>query len=870
MKQIENEYARFMQYLESDAYSAADTMESLLLKKACEALEEVQGESGLTDVVPGYYIEPSRLGNNITYISGYYFDEQENMLSLFLCDFNTNREAPARLLKADCEAQFRRLERFYVDVCRGKYTHIDPGHPIYGLIQILTLNSRSGGKSFHPDSGKLILYLITNKVSDQVPPESKQLSSGAVVEYRIVDFSIINESKKQPIVVDVPKFQCPQCPEGLDFLKVENHVDFYDAFLLAIPAELLVKCYDVFRSRLLEQNVRVYLQRKGKVNRGIHETIAKEPEVFFIYNNGLALTAEAIEFSPDGSRITRLDGLQVVNGGQTMACLHDSWKNKKDVSMISVPAKLTLVPAEVAKVIVPYVSRYSNSQNAVKNTDQHSNERVQRCIEQHSRKIMAPGKIPTYWYYERMRGQYNNAQLHRTPSEIRDFTRKNPKSQLVQPTLLAQAIMTYEMQPYLVARGAQKTYNGVGSVKGFCDYISKLDAINPGYITRPEWYRESIAKVILRKKARECVSTILKAEYSDYASFAAAITAYTVSSLVYLLLSENTRLNLQRIWDYQDIDDRTRDNLKQILYFIMQDISKHPNHSEWMKQSSTWEAMKQSLIESGMVMRTDSSLYEPQKPELMLEMIQVRERRDDENWTRNQNAVMGIRSDSYWEDLSDWLQTSSRGRYLDAQTRNALEKRLRRQKVTDRQGGLLLKCVDWSKRSGWCEPYEPEARVQHEERFKVAVGNPVDFFFTDRSFDVLILDRTCDMQGGSKYLPDLFRQLPSLALEEGVRYGELHPTLGSYEDYTTEDQRHIVFIYVKKTMSSPLYLPIVELCLQQVSQTYQTEKIVISHIGCEGAGEKDLVLKKDVQERIYGELYAQETLIASDAKAPWR
>ena len=113
-------------------------------------------------------------------------------------------------------------------------------------------------------------------------------------------------------------------------------------------------------------------------------------------------------------------------------------------------------------------------------------------------------------------------------------------------------------------------------------------------------------------------------------------------------------------------------------------------------------------------LKFDSSLYEPQKPELMLEMIQVRERRDDENWTRNQNAVMGIRSDSYWEDLSDWLQTSSRGRYLDAQTRNALEKRLRRQKVTDRQGGLLLKCVDWSKRSGWCEPYEPEARVQHE------------------------------------------------------------------------------------------------------------------------------------------------------------
>ena len=316
-KTIENAYIGFMEALDADAAASGEPMESYFLLKTCEVLEEIQGVSGLAGVDLGVYIEKSRTGKNITYINGYHLDEQENILSLFLCDFSTNRESLSRLTKSDCTTQFRRLERFYFDIQSGKYEHIEPGHPVYGLIQILRHNVKTGGAHFNQQGGRLNLYLLTNKESEQHPPERNLLDDGFVIEYHIVDFSQINEARQQPIIVDIPKLKCSQCLQGLDYLRVKSNVDFYEAFLLVIPAEILVMSYDVFRTRLLEQNVRVYLQRKGKINRGIHETIAKEPQAFFIYNNGLALTAERLEFSEDGSKITRLHGLQVVNGGQT-------------------------------------------------------------------------------------------------------------------------------------------------------------------------------------------------------------------------------------------------------------------------------------------------------------------------------------------------------------------------------------------------------------------------------------------------------------------------------------------------------------------------------------------------------------------------
>src|SRR5690606_5240437 len=66
----------------------------------------------------------------------------------------------------------------------------------------------------------------------------------------------------------------------------------YEAYLAVIPGEDLAAVYDRWGARLLEQNVRVFLQARSNVNKGIKATLQSEPHMFLAYNNGIAATAE--------------------------------------------------------------------------------------------------------------------------------------------------------------------------------------------------------------------------------------------------------------------------------------------------------------------------------------------------------------------------------------------------------------------------------------------------------------------------------------------------------------------------------------------------------------------------------------------------
>ena len=55
--------------------------------------------------------------------------------------------------------------------------------------------------------------------------------------------------------------------------------------------------YGQYGTRLLELNVRSFLQTKGAVNRGIRDTLLTEPERFLAYNNGITATASRVELT---------------------------------------------------------------------------------------------------------------------------------------------------------------------------------------------------------------------------------------------------------------------------------------------------------------------------------------------------------------------------------------------------------------------------------------------------------------------------------------------------------------------------------------------------------------------------------------------
>ena len=95
------------------------------------------------------------------------------------------------------------------------------------------------------------------------------------------------------------------------------NMDDYESYLAVFPGSQLARIYDRWGARLLEQNVRVFLQARGNVNSGIRNTLANDPEMFFAYNNGITATAESIETveSPTGLLLTGMRNFQIVNGG---------------------------------------------------------------------------------------------------------------------------------------------------------------------------------------------------------------------------------------------------------------------------------------------------------------------------------------------------------------------------------------------------------------------------------------------------------------------------------------------------------------------------------------------------------------------------
>src|SRR5262249_49372101 len=160
--------------------------------------------------------------------------------------------------------------------------------------------------------------------------------------------------------------------------------------------------------------------------------------------------------------ISEVTDLQIVNGGQTTASIHNaSFRDKVDISSVFVEAKLTVVSPDRMDSIVPFISQYSNTQNRVTGADFSANDPFHIKIEELSRIIWAPApggsQRQTRWFYERARGQYADELLRAgTPARRRQFKLMNPAQQKFTKTDLAKFESSWDQLPYLVSLGAEK------------------------------------------------------------------------------------------------------------------------------------------------------------------------------------------------------------------------------------------------------------------------------------------------------------------------------------------------------------------------------------------------------------------------------
>lgn len=564
--------------------------EDLIQEVIAASDSEDEGEfrvDQFTQTMADYLIEAGEIDDiDICYfktrgmqINGYSVSQDEDCVDLFITIFN-QQAPPVSVTKTQCDTAFKQVETTLHKGLAGYHKSLEEASEVYDAFQRI--------HEIKNQITRCRIYLLTDGLVKQEMFNAESVD-GISISQNVWDIRRIyrfasSGKKYEPIEIDFGE----ECGDLIPCLSLSDPDSDYEGYLAVIPGEILAGIYDRYGPRLLERNVRSFLQARGKVNKGIRSTILEDPHRFFAYNNGITATADLIEFEEgQGLKIRKVRNLQIVNGGQTTASLyHTAKKDKADLSGIFVQAKLSVIPEEHVEEIVPLISRYANSQNKVSDADFYANDPFHVGIEELSRTVWTPAvggtSRATRWFYERARGQYMDAKgLEGTPARKKQFEALSPSRQKFTKTDLAKFENTWMQLPHIVSLGAQKNFNHFsvqlkerGKVKVDKDYFEHL-----------------IAKVILFKRADKIIRD------QDYGGYKANIVTYTLAWLSHVT---SQRIDLDRIWREQDISPTLQEAIRDVSVALQRIITNPPdnrNITEWCKRKECWDKIRETNIE---------------------------------------------------------------------------------------------------------------------------------------------------------------------------------------------------------------------------------------------------------------------------------
>lgn len=512
-------------------------------------------------------------------VNGYQFYEDHNTLDLFVSIFQGNNELET-VTKTDINSVFNRLNNFLDRSMEEYHAELEESSDVFDL-SIGIFNLRKSLQSVR-------MILLTNGLVKPFGLDNNTIKS-INISYHVWDLERLYRlvsSGKQREVIDIELSDFGEDP--VPCIIQEDSDKEYKACIAVFPATLLYKIYEMHGSRLLEKNIRSFLQVRGNVNKGILNTIQNEPNMFLAYNNGISVTAESIRFdNGSNNNISGIKDFQIVNGGQTTASLYNAVKKKDaDISNIYVQVKITIV-TNVGKMdeMVPMISRCANSQNKIQIADFSANHPFHRSIEELSRTIWAPAKEgnqrQTRWFYERSRGQYADIKSRehtRTGRKIFDAT--HPLKQKFTKTDLAKFEETWVQSPHIVSLGAQKNF------KNFMFRLKERGKFTPDQ----KYFEHLVAKAIIFRSTEKIVSA------QKYGGYRANIVAYTIAWLSHKTAQ---RIDLNAIWKKQEISSILQEAIVIVSKYAFEHICRtagNANVTEWCKKILCWQRFKEVEI----------------------------------------------------------------------------------------------------------------------------------------------------------------------------------------------------------------------------------------------------------------------------------
>ena len=539
-------------------------------------------------------------------LNGYTVNESSERLQLFIVDESsidlTLSDKDLQIsTKINYDNQFKRVTKFLNKAIKGYLNDdVQDADPIRPLLS--QLSSATGAEQFDVIEIFLVSATATTESRGTIPQPKRiefedenilvgftrnrvRVNKELLIIKKLVDLNflydvLISQGSREALIIDFENL----FDYKIEVLKAAEEENF-ESYLCVLPAHILSDLYKRYSSRLLEKNVRSFLQFKG-ANKGIRETIRVSPEKFIAFNNGITITSTAKEIeSKDGKIfIKSLTDFQIVNGGQTTASIYFTQKDGFPIDKVKIMAKINVardVTEEGLDSLISDISKYSNSQTKVSNVDLSSRSPQLNKIKALSDSIVTPSGRK--WFFEKSRGEFNT-KLRIAGSNKARIEKEYPKTYRFSKEQLGKYFTAWGDQPYVVKKGGDKVFRYF--LEEITGELRGRKAIN----VNRNFYEELISKIILFTQLEK---TYGQGKHS-MGQIRSAVVPYAIS-IIYIYTDgakEGKQFDLLKIWKKEKLEDDLITFFKELMELMNDLIKKYSesdDYGEYSKNRKLWE-----------------------------------------------------------------------------------------------------------------------------------------------------------------------------------------------------------------------------------------------------------------------------------------
>jgi len=546
-------------------------------------------------------------------VNGYTVNESGERLQLFLVNEDSisvnidNRDLNISL-KSFYEAQFNRTIKFIQSSLKGELTNelqdadgitvlttqicSSEGLDQYDVIEVFLISATAtvDNRATKPQPKRI--EFDNEKLKVTFTKNREKVVKEIIIIKKLIDLNflysvLISQGNREPLTVDFEKLFNLQ----IEAIKAADE-EYFESYLCVLPGNIISDLYKEYSTRMLEKNVRSFLQfpKKG-VNSGMKNTIIDSPEKFIAFNNGLTITSTGKEVSEIKGKcyIKSLTDFQIVNGGQTTATIYFSQKEGISVDKIKVMAKINVAKKsteeELDKLITD-ISTFSNAQTRVSKVDLRARSAQLVKIKALSESIITSKGVK--WFFERAKGELNTA-IRKLGNKDR-MLKKYPKDRRFTKEDLAKYYAAWNNKPYLVKLGGEKVF------REFIEELTGEGLKRKAPVINRAFYENLISRIILFRNLEKIYGNGI----NKIGNLRAAVIPYSISILYNYTDggADDLIFDMNNIWINEELEKELSGFFYELMKLMNDLIKKYATSddlSEHSKRPELWRNISESM-----------------------------------------------------------------------------------------------------------------------------------------------------------------------------------------------------------------------------------------------------------------------------------